>query len=122
LTVDLGSLTEFDLPQFFTVDAVRILFSAGGRFGMEGAANPAEVKPRTKVAHRYRIEVSEDGQTYRAILDRTGNDVTRYTEFEELPPTRTRFVRLVITDSPRVVPLGVMEFTVFGRPVENAAR
>jgi len=122
LTVDLGSLTEFDLPQFFTVDAVRIVFYAGGRSGMGGAANTTEVEPGSSVAHRYRIEVSEDGQTYRTILDRTGNDVTRYTEFEELPPTRTRFVRLTITDAPRVVPLGVMEFTVFGRPVETATR
>jgi xylan 1,4-beta-xylosidase len=118
LTVDMGSLTEFDLPQFFTVDAVRILFHAGGRFGFGGAGQGTDVTPPTTVAHQYKIDVSEDGQTFRTILDRTGNDVTRYTEFEELPPTRSRFVRLTITDSPGVVPLGVMEFTVFGRPVE----
>ena len=119
LTVDLGSITEFDVPQLFTVDAARIVFYAGGRGALGAPASSAGTRPDRSVAHRYRIEVSEDGQTFSTILDRTGNNATRYIEFEELPPTRTRFVRLTITDSPRVVPLGVMEFTVFGRPVEN---
>ena len=122
LTVDMGSITEFDVPQFFTVDAVRIEFWTGGRFGFGRSGNEREVEPGATIAHRYTIAVSDDGQHFNTILDRTKNDVTRYTEFEELPPTHARFVRLTITDFPRVVPLGVLEFTVFGTSVENAGR
>ena len=51
-----------------------------------------------------------------------GNQITKYTEFEELPPVRCRFVRLTITDWPRSgnSPLGIMEFTVFGKPLDQA--
>jgi hypothetical protein len=38
LTVDLASLTEWDLPQFFTVDSVRIQFLARRGFGGRGGA------------------------------------------------------------------------------------
>jgi hypothetical protein len=74
------------------------------------------------LAFRYRIEASRDGQTFATILDKAGNNVTRYTEFDELPPTQCRYVRLTITDWPHVgsSPLGITEFTVFGKAVENA--
>jgi hypothetical protein len=46
--------------------------------------------------------------------------VTRYTEFEEIPPTACRFVRFTLTAWPRLANanLGIMEFTVFGKPIE----
>jgi hypothetical protein len=46
--------------------------------------------------------------------------VTKYTEFDELSPTQCRYVRLTIADWPHIsnMPLGIMEFTVFGRAVE----
>jgi hypothetical protein len=123
LTVDLGSLTEFDPPQFFTVDSVRIQFVAGRGFGGPGGPQPPTQQPSTSIAHRYRIETSEDGKVFTTILDKTGNNVTKYTEFDELPPTKCRFVRFTMTDWPRRVnPLGIMEFTVFGKPVETAIR
>jgi xylan 1,4-beta-xylosidase len=116
LTVDLGSITEFEDPQYFTVDSSRIEFSTGGRggFGPRGAAPaPATGSP----AFRYKIEASKDGKTFETILDKTGNTVTKYTEFDELRPTVCRYVRLTITEWPHVpnVPLGVLEFTVFGK-------
>jgi hypothetical protein len=116
ITVDLGSITEFEDPQYFTVDASRIEFSTGGRgaFGPRPAV-PAQVTGSP--AFRYRIETSKDGQTFETILDKTNNGVARYTEFDELRPTICRFVRLTITDWPHMVnvPLGVLEFTVFGK-------
>jgi hypothetical protein len=42
-----------------------------------------------------------------------------YTEFDKILPTRARYVRLTATDWPRVgPPLGVVEFTVSGKPIE----
>lgn len=123
LTVDLGSITEFEDPQYFSVDSSRIEFGTGprGGFGPRAAA-PAVVTGSP--AFRYRIETSKDGKTFDTILDKTNNSVTRYTEFDELPPTVCRYVRLTITDWPHVgtTPLGVLEFTVFGRAVESAKR
>jgi hypothetical protein len=122
LTVDLGSVTEFDLPQLFTVDSARIEFVTGSGFRRPGAQQTAPSQPQTSAAHQYKIEASEDGQTYTTILDRTQNKVSRYTEFEELPLTKCRYVRLTLTDWPHAVPLGVLEFTVFGKPIEAAQR
>jgi hypothetical protein len=67
-------------------------------------------------AFRYKIEVSPDGKSYSTILDKSNNSVTRYTEFDEIPPARCRYVRLTLTDWPRTgnAPLGIVEFTVFG--------
>lgn len=124
LTVDLGSITEFDPPQQFMVDSSRIEFVTGrGGFG-PGAPQPAAQSVSKTTAFRYRIEVSSDGTTYATILDKTGNRVAKYTEFDELPPTACRFVRLTFTDWPRSgsTPLGVMEFTVFGKAIEPARR
>jgi hypothetical protein len=122
LTIDLGSITEFESEQLFTVDSSRIEFDAGrSRFG---SPQPAGQPPTGSVAFRYKIEASRDGQTFAMILDKTENNVTRYTEFDELTPTQCRYVRLTITDWPHLSssPLGIMEFTVFGKPVETPKR
>ena len=60
-----------------------------------------------------------DGETFQTVLDRTGNQVTKYVEFAEIPPTPARYVRLTLTGTPRVegLPLGVIEFTIFGKPI-----
>lgn len=121
LTVDLGSITEFEDPQYFTVDSSRIEFATGGRGGFGPPAAGAAPAPKN-TAFQYKIEASKDGQTYETILDKTNNTITRYTEFDELPPTVCRFVRFTITDWPHIanVPLGVLEFTVFGTAVAPA--
>jgi len=120
ITIDLGPATEFDPVQMFTVDSSRILFAAGRGFGRPGTA-PAPAPPAADavVAHRYTIEASGDGKTYTTLLDKTRNTVTRYVEFDELPPTTCRFVRLTLTAWPRTTttPLGIIEFTVFGKAV-----
>lgn len=122
LTLDLGPATEFDHVQQFMIDSCRIEFVAGGgrfAFGSTGQRQTTRPKNAT-LAHQYRIEASTDGNTYTTVLDKTRNSILKYTEFEEIPPTACRFVRLTITDWPRVgrSNLGIMEFTVFGKPIE----
>jgi len=127
LTIDLGSTTQFANEQLFTIDSSRIEFTAGRggfgtRGGQPGAQQTAAAPPTGSPAFRYKIEASRNGQEYTTILDKAGNNVTRYTEFDELPPTQCRYVRFTITDWPHIStsPLGVTEFTVFGRAVEKA--
>jgi hypothetical protein len=129
LTIDLSPATVFDSVQLFTIDSCRIMFNTGGRgpFGRRGGGGaeastsaPAAPAASRPVAHQYKIEVSTDGVEYRMVLDKTNNRIPRYTEFDEVPPTTCRFVRLTMTGWPRnaTVPLGIVEFTVFGRPIE----
>jgi len=118
LTIDLGPATEFDPIQEFTVDSSRILFRADRLFPQPAAAAPAPAADAV-VAHRYRIEVSSDAKTFTTLLDKTENTVAKYVEFDELRPTTCRFVRLTLTGWPRsrATPLGIIEFTVFGKAV-----
>jgi xylan 1,4-beta-xylosidase len=127
LTVDLGPATRFDVVQLFTIDSVRLLFTGGRRFGGPGgttSATPPNAATATATvpglpptnAHQYKIEVSTDGDTFTTVLDQSANAVVRTTIFEEIPPTQCRFVRLTMIDWPRATPLGIIEFTVFGKP------
>jgi xylan 1,4-beta-xylosidase len=124
LTLDLGPATRFDIVQLVTIDSVRLLFTGGRRFGgprapaaaasAEAATTSTSALPSTD-AHQYRIDVPTDVDTHTTVLDQSANTVARSTIFEELPPTRCRFVRLTMTNWPRVTPLGIIEFTVFGK-------
>jgi hypothetical protein len=124
LTLDLGPATRFDVVQLFAIDSVRLLFTSPGRFGgrrdtAAGNATPVAAGGQGKAptgAFQYRIEVSTDGAAFTTLLDRSANAVARNTLFEELPPTRCRFVRLTVLDWPRTTPLGLIELTVFGKP------
>jgi hypothetical protein len=117
ITIHLGPATELDPVQSFTVDSSRILFSAPRGFPRPGA--PSTPPPTGAPAHQYRIEVSTDGKTFTTLLDKTGNTVPKYVEFDELPPTACQFVRLTLTGWPRHAgtPLGIVEFTIFGKGV-----
>jgi hypothetical protein len=124
LTLDLGPATRFDVVQLFTIDSVRLMFTGGGRlFGGRGATTATNAASATNApslppssAHQYRIEVSTDGGTYTMVLDQSANATVRNTIFEEIAPTKCRFVRLTVINWPRTTPLGVIEFTVFGKP------
>jgi xylan 1,4-beta-xylosidase len=122
LILDLGPATEFDPVQRFIIDSFRIEFVAGrGRFGFGFGGRSESAQPTdTTIAHQYKIEASTDGDTYTTVLDKMDNRITKYVEFKEIPPTACRFVRLTITGWPRVsnINLGIMEFTVFGKPIE----
>jgi hypothetical protein len=123
ITIDLGPATEFDPIQRFTVDSSRILFAAGRGFRQPGPAPTPAPNPNGIVAHQYTIEVSDDGKDFSTLFDKTRNTITKYVEFDELPPTSCRFVRLTLTGWPRTAgtPLGVIEFTVFGKAVSPSA-
>ena len=138
LTIDLGPATEFDVQQLFTIDSCRIEFTTGGGFGrgfggrgrggrgfgagLQGRRGAPTPQPaNTTIAHQYKIEASTDGTNYTTVLDKTSNNVTKYIEFEEIPPTVCQYVRFTMTDWPNrpSSTLGIMEFTVFGKPVEK---
>jgi hypothetical protein len=123
MTIDLGPATEFDPIQRFTVDSSRILFTAGRGFRQPGTAPPPAPNPDGVVAHQYTIEVSNDGKTFSTLLDKSRNTITKYVEFDELSPTACRFVRLTLTGWPRNAgtPLGIVEFTVFGKAISPSA-
>jgi xylan 1,4-beta-xylosidase len=125
ITVDLGPATEFDPVQMFTVDSSRIMFSAPRGFGRPapGTAPTPPAPPTGSPSHRYRIEVSSDGKTFTTVLDKTQDAATKYLEFDELPPTTCRFVRLTLTGWPHNagLPLGIIEFTVFGKALSPSA-
>ena len=86
---------------------MRVMFS-GGRRGF-GAAQVLPV-------YKYRLEVSQDGEEYVTVLDKTGNTVSKDTIYEEFTPVNCRFVRFTVTDWPKNNPLGIIDFTVFGYP------
>jgi xylan 1,4-beta-xylosidase len=108
ITVDLLGNEPFYKESQFTVDSSRIEFRVvrGADTGFSGSP-----------AFRYKIEASSDGEHFTTLLDKTNNMLTKYTEFDELSPTRCRFVRLTLTDWPRSVEqtLGIAEFTIFGK-------
>jgi xylan 1,4-beta-xylosidase len=99
----------------------------GPATGVPAAGGPvapgqAPVQPAapTAIAFQYKLDASSDGTAYKTVLDKTDNKITKYIEYDEIPPTACRFVRLTITGWPRVGtnPLGIVEFTVFGKPIE----
>ncbi len=125
LTVDLLAIPPF---KPYTIDSSRIQFHAlnvrlrrprSAAAGARSAPVPPEARFSGSTAFRYRIEASVDGKVFTTVVDKSHNEVTRYTEFDEIHPTLARYVRLVLTDWPRSAtqPLGVVEFTVFGRYV-----
>jgi hypothetical protein len=130
LTIELSPATRFDAVQLFTIDSVRLMFNGGrglGFGGGRGRTSAAESVPATVMApelpstnaYQYKIEVSMDGQTYTTALDQTKNAISRNTIFEEMPPVKCRFVRLTMMNWPRATPLGVIEFTIFGKAAES---
>ena len=116
LTIELSPATRFDVVQLFNIDGVRLLFNSGRpRFGRQANTTSA---PPTYV-YQYRIDASMDGKTYKTALDQTKNRISRNTIFEEIPPVKCRFVRLTMKNWPKTSPLGIIEFTVFGKPAES---
>jgi phage terminase large subunit-like protein len=101
------------------------MFSAPRGLGRPapGTTPTPPAPPTGSPSHRYRIEASNDGKTFTTVLDRTQNAATKYLEFDELPPTACRFVRLTLTDWPHTAaaPLGIVEFTVFGKAISPSA-
>lgn len=131
LTIELSPATRFDVVQLFTIDGVRLLFN-GSRWGFgrrpsatvsasgstSVAASTTQQQPLPDI-YQYKIEVSMDGKTYTTALDQSKNTISRNTIFEEIPPVKCRFVRLTMINWPKSAPLGIIEFTVFGKPTDS---
>jgi xylan 1,4-beta-xylosidase len=97
---------QVDLLQEFTIDASRILFSDDLLDAAKGVV-PAP--------YQYRVEASVDGRTWATVVDKTANTVERNIEYDEIAPVKGRYVRLVVTGAAKGLPVGVIEFTVFGK-------
>ena len=82
------------------------------------ATSPASA-PFAASAYRYKIDVSKDSTTFTTALDQSANTTARNTIFEEIRPTKCRFVRLTMTDWARTTPLGIIESAVFGKAAES---
>jgi hypothetical protein len=137
LTVELSPATRFDRVQLFTIDSARLLFTGGRGFGGPRRGGATNAEPATTnialvatnasvvpvassmTAYQYIIETSMDGTNYSTVLDQSANTANCNTIFEEIPPTKCRFVRLTMLNWPKTTPLGVIEFTVFGKPAES---
>jgi xylan 1,4-beta-xylosidase len=116
LTIELSPATRFDAVQLFNIDSYRLMFNSGRRGFGRPSGTTALVAPDI---YQYKIETSMDGKTYTTALDQTQNTISRNTIFGEIPLVKCRFVRLTLTDWPKTSPLGVIEFTVFGKPAES---
>jgi len=112
LLIELSPATRFDVVQMFTIDGVRLMFNGGRR----GFGRPAQGAQQSSAEiYQYKIEVSTDGKTFETALDQSQNTIARNTIFDEISPVKCRFVRLTVTDWPKTTPLGLLEFTVFGK-------
>jgi hypothetical protein len=118
LTIELSPATRFDVVQLFTIDGARLMFNGSRRgFGRPAAGSP-QPSPTPDI-YQYKIEVSSDGKTFTTALDQTQNSLSRNTIFDEITPVKCRFVRLTVTSWPKTSPLGIIEFTVFGKPADS---
>ena len=90
---------------------MRVMFTGGRRgfgFGFGGGTAALPV-------YKYKLEVSQDGEKFTTVLDKTKNTVSKDTIFEEFTAINCRFVRFTVTEWPEG-PLGIIDFTVFGYP------
>lgn len=135
---------NLDRLQLFTIDGVRLMFGgpSAPRPAMPAQATNnrrnAATAPATRNAaaaaparrpsgggiigfgaaisiYKYKIEVSNDGENFQMALDMTANEGSRNTIYEDIKPVECRFVRLTVLDWPKTAPLGLIEFTVFGK-------
>ncbi len=106
LILDLGAATEMDPKQEFIVDSSRILFCSRRTKG--GRLTP----------YRYKIETSQDNKIYKPAVNKTQNEMFNAVEFDEIKEVKCRYVRLILTERPKEISAGIIEFTVFGKPAE----
>lgn len=112
IMVELSPATRFDAVDFFTIDGLRLMFGTGSRRGVRRGGG---WRSYAEQVYKYKLEISMDGEKFIPVLDCTNNTENRNTIFNEIDPVRCRFVKLTITDWPKTAPLGIIEFTVFGK-------
>lgn len=88
----------------------------GVDFGAPVTFDSVAISPRgtTRAPRDYRIEVSDDGEEWRTVLERVDAPETAHTVSFE--PVTARFVRLFLTRGYRTDTLQIQEFSVFGAP------
>jgi xylan 1,4-beta-xylosidase len=96
---------KVDLGREFSIEAARILFSDAHLDSKKG------VLPGP---FQFKLEASSDDVVYRIVWDKTKNTGDRNIEYGEFPAQRSRYVRLTVTGGPSGLPVGILEFTVFG--------
>jgi len=117
LMIDLSPATAWDVVQLYHVDGVRLMFTGGRRSVV--ATAPGATAPSPYFVYKYKIEVSMDGETWSTALDQSTNSMSRNTIYEEIRPVKCRFARLVMIDWPKDIPLGIIDFTLFGIPAKD---
>lgn len=102
---------ETDLGAEFTVGAQRLVFAEPAARG----GSRAEWKP-----YGYRLEASLDGKAWGTVLDRTADGPDSDIRYDEVTgegdrPVRARYLRLHITAKPSGLPVGVIDWGIFGK-------
>ena len=99
---------RLDAP--YTAEASRLIWrDVGLRYGAGRVPGP----------FRYRVEGSDDGETWTVLLDRSESREDYAVDYRAFPPADVRQVRLVITGWPEGIRPGVVDFTVFGRRTDG---
>ena len=129
LMLDLGSRNPTDPNQEFMADSLRLLLDAVPHTGPadlvidgHGRWYGDSAKGLAPVSYQYKLEVSLDNKSYKTVVDKTANRVVNNVEFDEFAPVRCRYVKLTFPGAKKPFPTGVLEFTVFGKSAESAAR
>lgn len=110
LKIDLGG----GEPQEYRIDSARVMFTLPDG-DVEDDYSPNNNGARR--FRRYKIEVSRDGETFTTVIDKTENQKDNAVEFDEIVPVTCRYVRFTLTGWPEDLPRGVLELTIFGRPI-----
>jgi hypothetical protein len=94
---------EVDLGRDFNVEASRIVFSLAS----------AE---KGQALFEYSLELSSDQKAYKTVLKRkAGEGVNSDIRYDELSPAMGRWVRLNFESRPENRPVGIIEFSIFGK-------
>ena len=64
---------------------------------------------------KYKIEALTPEGEWVCVLDKTDNDIDLYFDYQTLDATYANAVRLTITERPKDLEVGVMDFTVYGK-------
>lgn len=64
---------------------------------------------------KYKIEALTPDNKWVCVLDKTQNTEDYYFDYRSLTPTYANAVRLVITERPKGLEIGIIDFTVYGK-------
>jgi len=104
---------QVDLGEVCTVNAVQINFAEHLCQQFEREGDP--------LMHRYLLEASDDGETWRPLVDKRENDADVPHDYVELPaPAAARHVRLTIHHMPGGGTAAVSGLRIFGRGAGQA--